>query len=292
MLVLVAFLAAFTQGLTGFGSALVAMAVLPGLLGIRVAAPLVALMAGTIEGVLLARYRHAFNLRAVWRLVLAMLLGVPLGIFALRQVEERLVLAILGLVIAGYALYALLNPQRPRQAGKPAPRPRQAGKPAPRPRQAGKPAPRPRQAGKPAPRPGQAGKPAPPPRLKHPAWAYGFGFLAGVLGGAYNTSGPPVVIYGNCRRWPPAEFKGNLQGFFLVNDLLVVAGHALSRNLAPPVLRDYLIALPALALGLFVGSKLDQRLDPELFRKVVLVLLVVMGLRMLLFAVLVAVVPG
>jgi hypothetical protein len=272
VLVLVAFLAAFTQGLTGFGSALVAMAVLPGLLSIRVAAPLVALMAGTIEGVLLARYRHAFNLRAVWRLVLAMLLGVPLGIFALRQVEERLVLAILGLVIAGYALYALLNPQRPRQAGKPAPRPRQAGKPAPR--------------------PGQAGKPAPPPRLKHPAWAYGFGFLAGVLGGAYNTSGPPVVIYGNCRRWPPAEFKGNLQGFFLVNDLLVVAGHALSRNLAPPVLRDYLIALPALALGLFVGSKLDQRLDPELFRKVVLVLLVVMGLRMLLFAVLVAVVPG
>jgi hypothetical protein len=110
LLVLVAFLAAFTQGLTGFGSALVAMAVLPGLLGIRVAAPLVALMAGTIEGVLLARYRHAFNLRAVWRLVLAMLLGVPLGIFALRQVEERLVLAILGLVIAGYALYALLNP--------------------------------------------------------------------------------------------------------------------------------------------------------------------------------------
>ena len=244
MLIFVAFLAAFTQGLTGFGSALVAMAVLPGLLGIRVAAPLVALMAGTIEGVLLARYRHAFNLRAVWRLVLAMLLGVPLGIFALRQAEERLVLAMLGLVIAGYALYALLNPQRP----------------------------------------GQAGKPAPPPRLEHPAWAYGFGFLAGVLGGAYNTSGPPVVIYGNCRRWPPAEFKGNLQGFFLVNDLLVVAGHAMSRNLAPPVLRDYLIALPALALGLFVGSKLDQRLDPELFRKVVLVLLIVMGLRMVLFS--------
>ena len=251
MLVLVAFLAAFTQGLTGFGSALVAMAVLPGLLGIRVAAPLVALMAGTIEGVLLARYRHAFNLCAVWRLVLAMLLGVPLGILALRQAEERLVLAILGLVIAGHALYALLNPQHPRQAGKPAL--------------------------------SLSKGPAPLPRLEHPAWAYGFGFLAGVLGGAYNTSGPPVVIYGNCRRWPPAEFKGNLQGFFLINDLLVIAGHAMSRNLAPPVLRDYLIALPALALGLFVGSKLDQRLDPELFRKVVLVLLVVMGLRMVLF---------
>ena len=233
LLFLVALLAAFTQSLTGFGSALVSMAVLPGLIGIRTAAPLVALITVTIDGVLLARYRQALNLRAIWRLVAALVLGVPLGILVLRRVEERFVLAILGAVIAGYALYALLSPRLP--------------------------------------------------RLEHPAWAYGFGFLAGVLGGAYNTSGPPVVIFGNCQRWPPSEFKGNLQGFFLVNDLLVIAGHALSQNLTPLVLRDYLIVLPALIVGLFIGGRLDRRLDPALFRKVVLVLLVVMGLRLLLF---------
>lgn len=232
LLIIIAFLAAFTQSLTGFGSALVAMSVLPGLLGLRTAAPLVALMAGTIEGALLARYRHAFNVRATWRLVLALLVGVPLGILVLRRVEERITLAILGAVIAGYALYALLNPRLP--------------------------------------------------ELGHLAWAYGFGFLAGVLGGAYNTSGPPVVIYGDCRRWSPAEFKGNLQGFFLVNDLLVLAGHALSGSLTSLVLRDYLIVLPALAVGLFVGSRLDRRLNPGVFRKAVLGLLVVMGLRMVI----------
>jgi hypothetical protein len=231
LLFLVALLAAFTQSLTGFGSALVSMAVLPGLIGIRTAAPLVTLITVTIDVVLLARYRQALNLRAIWRLVAALVLGVPLGILVLRRVEERFVLAILGVVIAGYALYALLSPRLP--------------------------------------------------RLEHPAWAYGFGFIAGVLGGAYNTSGPPVVIFGNCRRWPPAEFKGNLQGFFLVNDLLVIAGHALSQNLTPLVLRDYLIVLPALIVGLFVGGRLDRRLDPALFRKIVLVLLVVMGLRLL-----------
>jgi len=233
LLFVVALLAAFTQSLTGFGSALVSMAVLPGLIGIRTAAPLVALITVTIDGVLLARYRQALNLRAIWRLVAALVLGVPLGILVLRRVEERFVLAILGAVIAGYALYALLSPRLP--------------------------------------------------RLEHPAWAYGFGFLSGVLGGAYNTSGPPVVIFGNCQRWPPSEFKGNLQGFFLVNDLLVIAGHALSQNLTPLVLRDYLIVLPALIVGLFVGGRLDRRLDPALFRKIVLVLLVVMGLRLLLF---------
>jgi len=233
LLFLVALLAAFTQSLTGFGSALVSMAVLPGLIGIRTAAPLVALLTVTVDVVLLARYRQALNLRAIWRLVAALVLGVPLGILVLRRVEERFVLAILGAVIAGYALYALLSLRLP--------------------------------------------------RLEHPAWAYGFGFIAGVLGGAYNTSGPPVVIFGNCQRWPPSEFKGNLQGFFLVNDLLVIAGHALSQNLTPLVLRDYLIVLPALIVGLFVGGRLDRRLDPALFRKIVLVLLVVMGLRLLLF---------
>jgi len=233
LLFVVALLAAFTQSLTGFGSALVSMAVLPGLIGIRTAAPLVTLITVTIDVALLARYRQALNLRAIWRLVAALVLGVPLGILVLRRVEERFVLAILGAVIAGYALYALLSPRLP--------------------------------------------------RLEHPAWAYGFGFLSGVLGGAYNTSGPPVVIFGNCQRWPPSEFKGNLQGFFLVNDLLVIAGHALSQNLTPLVLRDYLIVLPALIVGLFVGGRLDRRLDPALFRKIVLVLLVVMGLRLLLF---------
>ena len=44
----VVFLGVFTQSLTGFGVALVAMAVLPDLIGIRVASPLVALVSLTI----------------------------------------------------------------------------------------------------------------------------------------------------------------------------------------------------------------------------------------------------
>ena len=39
------------------------------------------------------------------------------------------------------------------------------------------------------------------PQLSHRAWAYGFGFVSGLLGGAYNTSGPPIIIFGRVRRW-------------------------------------------------------------------------------------------
>jgi uncharacterized membrane protein YfcA len=231
VLALVAFAAAFIQSLTGFGSALVAMAVLPTLLGIRTAAPLVALLAGTLEAVLLVRYRGAVNLRAAWPLLAASALGIPVGVLALAHIEERVVLIVLGVVIAGYALYALLNPRLP--------------------------------------------------RLDHPAWAGAFGFVAGVLGGAYNTSGPPVVVYASTRGWAPDEFKGTLQGFFLVNDGLVILGHLLGHNLTLQVARFYAIALPALLLGAFLGARLDRYLNPAVFRKVVLALLLVVGLRLL-----------
>jgi hypothetical protein len=119
------------------------------------------------------------------------------------------------------------------------------------------------------------------PQMNHPTWAYGSGFFAGLLGGAYNIGGPPIIIYGNCRGWMPAEFKSNLQSFFLVGTLFVAAAHALSGNLTEVVWVDFLWAVPAIGLGFVAGTWLDRYLNPAIFRKVVLVLLFLMGLRLI-----------
>lgn len=230
---IIVFLAIFTQSLTGFGSGLVSMAFLPEILGVRTAVPLVVLVTGTLEAILLVRYRSAFNLKAVWLLTLASVFGIPVGVWALRGLDEQVLLTVLGAVMAGYAIYALLNFRLP--------------------------------------------------ELKHPAWALVAGFLAGILSGAYSVGGPPAIIYGSCRRWGPEEFKSNLQGFFLVNDTLAILSHGISGNLTPVVWRTYLLVLPALALGLLTGTALDRYINPRLFRKMVLILLVVMGVRMMLF---------
>ena len=230
---IIIFLAIFTQSLTGFGSGLVSMAFLPDILGVRTAVPLVVLVTGTLEAFLLVRYRSAFNFKAVWPLTLASIFGIPVGIWALRGIDEDILLTVLGAVMASYALYALLNFKLP--------------------------------------------------ELKHPAWAIVFGFCAGLLSGAYSVGGPPAIIYGSCRRWSPQEFKSNLQGFFLVNDTLAILGHGISGNLTPVVWRTYFLVLPALALGILVGTGLDRYINPGIFRKIVLILLVVMGLRMMLF---------
>jgi uncharacterized membrane protein YfcA len=119
------------------------------------------------------------------------------------------------------------------------------------------------------------------PALANPLWGWFFGFAAGALGGAYNTSGPPVVIYGQSRNWGPREFKGNLQGFFLVNSLFVVVGHALSGNLSAGVLEAFAPGVPALALGMAAGLYFDRFIDPARFRQIVQVLLIVLGLRLI-----------
>ena len=87
---LVVFLAVFTQSLSGFGSALVAMALLPAIVGIRVATPLVALVALALELVLIVRYHQSLEIRSIWRVVLATLIGTPLGVYFLSNVDERI----------------------------------------------------------------------------------------------------------------------------------------------------------------------------------------------------------
>jgi uncharacterized membrane protein YfcA len=120
------------------------------------------------------------------------------------------------------------------------------------------------------------------PAPKGAGWAYGAGFLAGVLGGAYNTSGPPVIVYGDSQRWDRPEFKGNLQGFFLLNSLVVVAGHWLADGYTGTIWRDFLLVVPAGILGLAAGLWLDTRLNADRFRKIVLALLAVLGVRFLM----------
>jgi uncharacterized membrane protein YfcA len=110
-------------------------------------------------------------------------------------------------------------------------------------------------------------------RLKSDRYSYLFGFVAGVLGGAYNTNGPPVVIYGSLRRWTPAEFRATLQGYFICTGLMIMAGHALAGLWTPKVGGLYAASLPIVFVSIWAGSHLHRRLHPEKFAKGVYLLL-------------------
>lgn len=117
--------------------------------------------------------------------------------------------------------------------------------------------------------------------LKNDRYSYLCGLIAGVLGGAYNTNGPPVVAYGMLRRWPPEGFRATLSGYFLASGVAVLAGHAVAGLWTAEVFRWYLYSLPVIAAGLLIGNVLHRAASPARFEQAVNVFLIVMGILLL-----------
>ena len=120
------------------------------------------------------------------------------------------------------------------------------------------------------------------PSFKSSIWAYLFGGMSGILNGAYTVGGPPVIVYANCRRWHPREFKGNLTAIFFFSSLLAAIAHTTQGNITIAVGRFAIYSLPGFALGLWLGIILSKKINRFIFRRITLALLMVAGLRLLI----------
>ena len=120
------------------------------------------------------------------------------------------------------------------------------------------------------------------PRLGNIGWAHAFGFVSGVLGGAYNVNAAPVAVYGLLRRWPPANFRATLQGYFFPSTLLIVASHGLAGLWTGEVFGFYLPAVPAILLAVVLGRFIGARIARDRFQRVLHTALVVFGVMLLL----------
>jgi len=120
-----------------------------------------------------------------------------------------------------------------------------------------------------------------PEKLEGRRWGLGAGVLAGVIGGAVGTPGPPVVLYATTQGWGPRTIKANLQAFFVVNQAVILAGYGWAGLLTDEVWRlAAVFAVPAIA-GVALGVGLFNRVDPVRFRRIVFALLFVSGLALL-----------
>ncbi|MGZ5425156.1 MAG: sulfite exporter TauE/SafE family protein [Candidatus Aminicenantales bacterium] len=229
----VIFVAALVRSALGFGDAVVAMPLLAMALGVRTATPLVAFVGPTISILILAQDWRKVEFKSAGRLIVATLLGIPVGIYGLARLPETPLKIALGVIILLYGVFGVVKPET---------------------------------------------------RLKreraHFPWLVGW--FAGILGGAYNTNGPPIVAYGMLRGWPPESFRATLQGYFLPTGLAILAGHGLAGLWTETVLRSYLYSLPAIVIGVFLGGLLNKKLARGMFTKLVYVSLAVMGALMLL----------
>ena len=121
-----------------------------------------------------------------------------------------------------------------------------------------------------------------PHELNHDRLAWLFGFLAGVLGGAYGMNGPPLVIYGALRRWSPARFRATLQGYFIFASGVVLFGYWSLGLWTRAVSYYYLWSLPGVVTAVLLGRAANRRLHGQRFYRYVFAGLAVIGATLLI----------
>jgi uncharacterized membrane protein YfcA len=226
IIALVIFVAYFVRGMTGFGSALIAVPALAMFLPITVVVPIVVLLdylASLSHGI-----KHFNHIQ--WRDMLPMLpfsfAGVLTALYLLNSLQPGLLTDALAVFILCYAVYSVL----------------------------------------------------PFPVLKGSRlWAAPFGLLSGLIGTLFGTGGPFTVIYLGLRQLEKNAFRGTVATFFAIDGGMRLIGFSFSGFYNRESLYAVLLALPVVAIGLYVGGHVHTSLTKTGFVRIVAVLLVVSG---------------
>ncbi len=114
--------------------------------------------------------------------------------------------------------------------------------------------------------------------LKNDRLAPVFGFAAGFLGGAYNTGGPPLVVFGTLRHWTPMQFRATLQTYSIVASGWVIAIHSLTGLVTRSTLTHFGIVAPLIVVASLAGRRLTNEIPADRFVRLVYAALIVVGL--------------
>jgi len=106
----------------------------------------------------------------------------------------------------------------------------------------------------------------------------GIGFLNGLLGGLTGLVGIVVVIWCQLRGWPKDVQRAVFQPVIITTSAMTAVWLGASGAITADTVKLFLLGLPMLLAGTWVGMRLYGRLDEASFRKVVLVLLLLSGI--------------
>ena len=103
------------------------------------------------------------------------------------------------------------------------------------------------------------------------------GVLNGMIGGATGLAGIVTVIWTSMRGWSRDEQRAVFQPTGVASFLMIIMAFGGIGIITSDTIRLFLLGLPALAVGTWLGWMLYGKLDEAAFRRVVLVLLLLSG---------------
>jgi uncharacterized membrane protein YfcA len=103
------------------------------------------------------------------------------------------------------------------------------------------------------------------------------GGASGLLNGAFGIGGPPVVLFYFSSPAGAAAGRASVIAFFIATDLLGLGFQAREGLITGTSFWRFLLFLPPLLIGVWIGNRGFKSADPALFRRIVLWLLVLLA---------------
>jgi uncharacterized membrane protein YfcA len=223
------FVAAYVQGLIGFGSGMISITLLALLWEVQDVVAITAAFSIVMCFYLAWRLRSHISLHEIWPMMLGASVGIPIGVIALTSLDPRFIKGSLGAFLVLYSTWSLWARA---SSGEKISR----------------------------------------------FWALPAGFFGGILSGAFNTGGPPVVLYGTERQWSPNSFRGNVQGMFAPCSVLTLSLLSYKGVVNAESLAWNFKLLPFLIAGMALGDRRATGVDDAHFRRMLLFCLLGIGL--------------
>jgi uncharacterized membrane protein YfcA len=108
-------------------------------------------------------------------------------------------------------------------------------------------------------------------------WALPTGLLSGVLGAAFGTDGPPVVVYAALKPWSKEQVVGMLQSFFVFTNFIVLGSYWVYGLLTTSVLKASGVGAPFAVVGILLALKINRRMSQRRFEVILSVVIGLMG---------------
>ena len=110
------------------------------------------------------------------------------------------------------------------------------------------------------------------------AFDYAMGVVSGVLSTATSTNGPPLVFLLHARHFEPIDFRAVLNRVFTFLNFFTLVIFTLAGKMTGEAIRLALLSIPVMGTGVFIGTRLRTKINPDHFRNLVIGLLTLSGL--------------
>lgn len=111
--------------------------------------------------------------------------------------------------------------------------------------------------------------------------AYIFGLISGIINGAFVMGGPPVIIFGTLKKWPPATFRVNVYSHYLPLSLMIVFSYWTAGLITRPVVTHAALSLPIIVITVIIGDRLNRSIPTKQFNTIIHVALMLIGFLLL-----------